>query len=272
MFEELFQSNTTTKTVHCEMTGKEAFLENMKVLTKIKGVINLRAFNNPEVDYSENLIYSTDRLPIKYFSKLHVPADLSGVLGDLFSIVNDDEDPDQSTALLSDRGLDIFMGRQLLKLVDYYKGIKLIQFPETMFFVAANDPSKYDVRIKTCENWGLQYLSIGKKYMYKKILRVKTERQNFDYPNFLRPPFDVAIGDSSERNRNGTAYIFETDRNFTSINLCSNESAVDYCGRNNAIIYYIDFMHRGELRVLTEYTVSINTNLQNDYKFRSSNI
>lgn len=272
MFDKLFKSRTDAKTVHCELTGKEASLENIRVLTKMKCVINIRALNNPEIDYSDKLIYSTGKKPIKFFSKLHVPSDLYSVVGDLFSIVDDEEDPDQSTALLSQRGLELFMGRQLLKLIDYLKTYPIIQFPETVFFVTANNPSECDVRAKTCENWGLQYVSVGKKYMYKKILRTRIEHEVFGYPGVLLPPFDVAVGDCSEKNPNGTGYMFETDRNFTSINLCCNESAVDYCRKNNTIVYYNDFINGGKLRVLTEHTVSINTNLQNDYKFRSSNI
>jgi hypothetical protein len=272
MFEKLFKSKPDTKTVHCEVTGNETSLEKTKVLTKIKGVINLRAFQNPQVDYSDKLIYSSGKPPMKYFSKLHVPSDLYGVLGDLFSVVDDEDDPDQSTALISDRGLDLFMGRQLLKLVDYLKSYELIQFPETMFWVAADEPSEFDVRTKTCDNWGVQYISVGKKYMYKKILKSKSERQVFGYPGILLPPYDVAVGDCAEKNPNGTGYMFQTDRNFTPINLCCNESAVDYCKKQNVLVYYNDFMNSGKLRLLTEHTVSINTNLQNDYKFRSSNI
>jgi hypothetical protein len=119
MFDKFFKTRTDNRTVHCEETGDEASLNNLRVLTKIKGVINLRAFRDPEVDYSDKLIYSVGKPPVKYFSKLHVPAKLYSVLGDLFSIVDDEDDPEQSTALLSDDGLDKFMGSELLKLCDY---------------------------------------------------------------------------------------------------------------------------------------------------------
>ena len=46
----------------------------------------------------------------------------------------------------------------------------------------------------------------------------------------------------------------------------------DYCKKNNSLVYFIDFMNGGKMRVLSEYTESINNNLQNHYKFRSSNI
>ena len=209
---------------------------------------------------------------MKYFSKLHVPSDLYEVVGDLFSIVDDDEDPDQTTALISDRGLDLFMGRQLFKLVGYLENYELIQFPETMFWVTADVPSEFNVRIKTCDNWGVQFISIGKKYMCKKILKEKTESQVFGYQSIILPPYDVGVGDCSEKNPNGTGYMFQTDRNFRPLSLCCNESAVDYCKKNNVLVYYNDFMNSGKLRLLTKHTVSINTNLQNEYKFRSSNI
>ena len=84
--------------------------------------------------------------------------------------------------------------------------------------------------------------------------------------------FNVGISDCTENNPNGTNYAFQTDKSFKKVNLCSNESAVDFCKQNNAIIYYNDFLNKGKLRVLTSQTEEINRNMKNPYLYRSSNI
>ena len=260
------------KTVHCEMNGLETSIEKTRVLTKISRVINLKLFQNSEIDFESKTIYSSNKSPIQYFVKLHTPPELLPMIGDLFGIVDDEDEVEQSTNILSDKGMDIFMGRQLMQLISYLDNYELIGFPETMFFVSANNMSDFDVKTKTCENWNIEYPSLGKKYMTKKILEQKKEKQTFGVRGVLLPPFDVGFSDCSAKNPNGIGYLFRTDRNFTSVNLCSNESAVDYCKKNNCLVYYTDFMNGGKMRVLSQYTPDINFNLQNDYKFRSSNL
>jgi hypothetical protein len=197
---------------------------------------------------------------------------LKQVLGELYAIVADEDEVEQSTHILSDEGINVFMGKQLIILIEYLQQYELINIPDTMFFVSANDTTNFKMQNKTCDNWGIGYPSLGKKYMVKKVLDSKTQSQTFGQPNILWPPFDVGVGDCSAKNPNGTGYLFKTDRNFVPINFCSNESAVDYCNKNNSLVYYTDFMNEGKMRLLTKYTESINKNLQNDYRFRSSNM
>lgn len=266
----------TKQTVHCEMNGKETSIDKTRVLTKISGVINLKMFDNPRVDDNQKVIHSDSKPPIKFYTKVHIPLELKGILGELYATVADEDEVEQTTHILSDEGINIFMGRQLIKLIDYLNQYELINFPDTMFFVSANDTSNFRIQNKTCDNWGTNYPSIGKKYVVKKILETKTEPMRFGYiglgSGVLWPGFDVAVSDVCEKNPNGTGYQFRTDKNFTPVNLCSNESAVDYCNKNNCIVYYTDFMNGGKMRILTKYTPDINAKLQNDYRFRSSNI
>lgn len=276
MTSDLF-GGETKKTVHCEMNGKETTIDKTRVLTKINGIINLQLFQNPEVDYAEKVIYSSNKPPINFYNQISTPADLKIIFGDLFSIVDDEDEVEQSTNILSDEGMKVFMGRQLMKIhPDYFKKYEVIKFPDTMFFVSANETSNFNTQNKVCDNWGVTYKSIGKKYFIKKILETKTETMRFGYMGLgsgvLWPGFDVGLSDVSEKNPNGNGYQFKTEKNFTTINLCSNESAVDYCIKNNCLAYYTDFMNGGKMRVLAEYTESINKNLQNDYRFRSSNL
>ena len=264
---------TSDKIVHCEKTGKETSINNTRVLTKISSVINLKMYNNARVDNNAKIIYSDNRAPLKFYTKLYTPEDLKVILGELYATVEDEDEVEQSTNILSDEGVKNLMGSQLIKLAPYLdKGYDRIIFPDTQFFVSANDLSNFKTQSKTCDNWGIAYPSLGKKYMVKKILETKTEKQTFGYMGLLPPSFDVAMGDCSAKNPNGTSYIFRTDRNFNPVNLCSNESAVDYCGKNNCIAYYTDFMNGGKMRTLSKYTPDINAKLQNIYRFRSSNL
>lgn len=259
----------TNKRVHCEQKGSETSLDKTRVVTKISGVINLKLFDNPQIDFEEKMIYSSNKPPIKFFSKLYIPTDLKPVLGDLFATVADEDELEQSTHILSDEGKKHLMGSQLIKLVTYLDKYELINFPDTMFFVSVDEISSYKTQSKTCENWGVEYPSLGRKYMIKKILDTKIEKP---FSGILWPGFDAGVNDTSAKNPNGTGYLFKTDRNFTPVNLCSNESAVEYCDKNNCLAYYTDFINGGKMRVLSKYTESINKNLQNDYRFRSSNI
>lgn len=262
--------------VHCERIGKETSINKTRVLTKVNGIINLKLFQNPEIDFEEKIIYSSNREPINFFSKIHTPADLRFILGDLFVMVNDEDDVEQSTSILSDEGIDHLMGSQLIKLLSYLREYEILQFPETMFFVTANNISDFNVNTKTCDNWGIKYPSVGNKYVMKKIHETKKESMKFGYfgvgHGVLWPGFDVAVSDVSAENLDGTGYQFRTDKNFTPVNICSNESAVDFCNKQNCIIYFSDFLNEGKMRVLTKYTPDINAKLKNDYRFRSSNI
>jgi hypothetical protein len=266
----------TANKVHCEENGKETSIDKTRVLTKMDGIISLKDFQNPEIDFEKKTIYSSNKPPIKFFVKVNTPVDLNPILGDLFVTVDDEDEAEQTTSILSDEGMRMFMGRQLIKLIREFEDNDVIKFPETMFFVSVNDISNFTTQVNTCNNWGNKYPSIGKKYIIKKILETKIEPMKFGFVGFgngvLWPGFNVAVSNVSEKNPNGFGYQFKTDNTFTSINLCSNESAVDYCEKNNCIIYYTDFMNGGKMRILTKYTPEINANLQNDYVFRSSNL
>jgi len=266
----------TEKKVHCERFGKETSIDKTRVLTKMNGVINLKLFQNPEIDFEEKTIYSSNKPPIKFFAKIHIPNDLKPILGDLFVMVDDEDEVEQSTSILSDEGMNHLMGNQLLKLGSYLKDYELIKFPDTMFFVSANNVSDIKTQTKTCDNWKIDYPSVGKKYVMKKIQETRKETMKFGYIGLghgvLMPGFDVAVSDVSAKNPDGTGYQFRTDKNFTQVNLCSNESAVDFCNKQNCIVYFTDFLNEGKMRVLTQYTPDINAKLQNDYRFRSSNL
>ncbi len=258
--------------VHCEYYGSVSSIEKTRAITKINGVINLRMFRNPIVDTSKKLIFSENKEPIKYFQKMFIPDDLKAECDDLYSWVDDPDDIEQSTAILSDKGVRYLMGSQLVKLIGYLNEYDLIQFPDDAFFFAIDEISKFKHQIKKCDNWGIEYPSLGRKYQVKEIIHQKSEKEIWGRPGILWPGFDVRIGDCSADNPNGTGYLFATKREFMPRSFCSNESAVDYCIKNNVLVFYIDYLNKAKMRVLSPFTESININLQNPHKFRSSNI
>lgn len=272
MFEKLFgKTQNESKSIHCEITGNETSIENAVALVKIDGVIALKNFNNPSVDFDRKEILSADKPPLKFYSELFVPEDLKPIFGRIFSIINDEDEIEQSTAIMSAEGKKVFSGQKLLPLMEHINnGIELLQIPPSMFFAVVD--TNVSLKNKSCENWQTDFKGLGKKYRYKKILDEKRERQTFGMPGMLVPGYDVAVGDCSQKNPNGTGYMYKTDGSFKPIELCCNESAVSFCKKNKAIVYYNDFLNNGKLRVLTPVTESINRNLQNPYLFRSSNI
>jgi hypothetical protein len=266
----------STNKYHCEKNGKETSIEKTRVLTKINGIINLKLFQNPEIDFEQKTILSLNKPPIKFFTKINTPPDLKEIIGDLFATVEDSDEPEQSTCILSDEGIKYLMGSQLIKLIPHLKNYELIKFPEKMFFVSANNTDNFNPQTKKCENCGINYPSVGKKYMSKLIFETYKETIKLGHlqlsNGILKYGFDVAFSDVSEKNPNGTLYQFKTDNNFKAVNLCSNECSIEYCNKNNCIIYYIDLMNGGKMRILSKYTPDINEKLQNLYKFRSSSI
>ncbi len=141
-----------------------------------------------------------------------------------------------------------------------------------MFFVSATNPTISNSSQKKCDSCGLSYSSVGKKYMSKKVLNERKEPGRFGVQGLLWPGFDVGFSDLSDKHPIGTGYLFEKGKTFNSLSLCSNESAVDYCKQKGVLVYYNDFANNGKFGILSKYTESINTNLQNDYKYRSSNL
>ncbi len=260
-----------SRIVHCEETGKQGTLDNNVLLTKIDGVIVFNNFNNPTLDSENKIIKPIDKPPIRYNFEIYVPDDLRPVFGRLFAFIEDEEDMEQSTALMSLEGQRIFSGKRIIPFIEHIKNrIEFIKLPSSVFFpVIDNTSPKKNLN---CENWGVSYYGTGNKYKYKEIIDIKIEQQRFGMPGILWPGYDVAVGDCSANNPIGTGYQFKTAGQFKSISLCCNESAVDFCKKNNCIVYYNDFLNDGKLRLLTEYTVSINQNLKNSYLYRSSNI
>lgn len=271
MFNKLFGSTSNqSKTVHCEITGKVSSLSDTVVLTKINGIIALKNFDNPEVDEDEQMIHSSTKPSLKYYSEIEVPTDLKGLFGRIFSIVDDEDELEQTTAIISGEGKRLFTGQKLAPFVDYVKQYEMIRLPDTMFMAIIDNQAKTQEQI--CDSWKVTFNTTGKKYRFKKILQEKKEKQTFGMPGFLHPGFDVAVGDCSAKNPQGTGYQFKTDSTFQSINLSCNESAVDFCINNKSLVYYNDFLNNGKLRILSSYTEDINRKLQNSYLFRSSNM
>jgi hypothetical protein len=265
------KSQNESKSVHCEVTGNKTTIENTVALVKIDGVIALKNFNNPSVDFDRKEIQSMDKPPLKFYSELIVPEDLKPIFGRLFSIIDDEDEMEHSTAIMSAEGIKIFSGKQLSPLIEHIQnGTELLQIPPSMFFAVID--TVVLLKSKTCENWQISFDGLGKKYRFKNILEEKRETQTFGIPGILMPGYDLAVSDCSQKNPNGTGYMYKTDGSFKSVDLCSNESAVSFCKKNYAIVYYNDFLNNGKLRVLTSETENINKNLQNSYLFRSLNI
>ncbi len=272
MINKLFgKSSSNTHSVYCEITGDETALDNTVVLTKIDGVIALNNFNNPSIDFDNKIIKPIDKPPINFYSEIFVPEELKPIVGGIFSIVNDEDDIEQSTAIMSQKGQDVFSGQKLLPFFEHISnGVELLQIPSTMFFAIIDTIEAG--KDKKCKNWDVNYKGIGRKYMCKSIHKELKENQTFGMPGILKPGFNVAVSDCSQKNPNGTGYLYKTDGTFNPIDLCCNESAVSFCIKNQALVYYNDFLKDGKLRILTPETERINRNLQNPHLFRSSNI
>jgi hypothetical protein len=270
MFEKIFGSSRPAKSVHCEITGNPCTLSETVVLTRIKGVIFLKNIPNADLDERQRIITS-GRQQLDYYSEISVPNKLKSVLGRVFSMVGDDpDDIEQTTAVISESGKEIYANQILRSFVNYCDEYTGLHIPDDQFIsVIVN---KSDSRAKNCVNWGLEYESVGTKYRLKKILEERREKEQFGKIGLLIPGFEVAIGDCCEKNPNGTSYQFKTENKFEKLDLCCNESAVDYCKSHKSLIYYTDFINKGKIRVLSPYTEDINRKLQNNYLFRSSNI
>ncbi|MBI1228338.1 MAG: hypothetical protein GC192_24095 [Bacteroidetes bacterium] len=271
MFNKLFRSTSKdAKEVSCEITGKSATLDDTVSLVKINGVIITKNFQNPEIDFESKTIYSATKPPIKFYREILVPNELKPVFGRLFAMVDDEDEVEKSTGIASEEGINRFTGESLLPLIQYVQQAEVLQIPESMFFAII---SKEESLVKkNCENWNLEFKGIGRKYMSKNILDTRKVKQQYGVPGILLPGWDVGISDVAQKHPQGNGYFFKTDKTFKPIDLCSNESAVDYCKKNNVLIYYNDFLNKGKLRLLSEYTPEINRHLQNANLYRSSNI
>jgi len=255
------------KKTHCEITGFETSIENTVALVKIDGVIALKNLDKPIIDFEKKIIYSKGKKPVNFYSEVFVPKDLKQIFGKIFSIVNDVDDIEQSTAVMSNDGQDLFSGQKLFAFMkDINDGIQIINIPSTLFFPVIDSETK--LVSKQCENWDINYSGLHGKYRYKKI--IKENREQF-IPGVLMPGYDIAVSDRSDLNPNGKDYHFKTDSKFNSLDVCCNESAVSFCEKNFTIVYYNDFINNGKLRILIPETVKLNLNLQNAYLYRSLN-
>ena len=77
-----------SKKVHCEITGTETSIDNTVVLVKIDGVIALKNFTNPIVDFEDKIIQSSGKPPLNFYSEIFVPDDLKQIFGRMFSIMS----------------------------------------------------------------------------------------------------------------------------------------------------------------------------------------
>ncbi|AHM63233.1 hypothetical protein D770_24940 [Flammeovirgaceae bacterium 311] len=259
-----------SRDVNCEITGLASALSETVVLTKVNGIIVLKNFDNPQVDALNKTIYSSSKPPLKYYAEINVPDPLKGKMGRLFSFVDDEDELEQSTAILSKAGREIHTMNQLVPFLNYVDQYQYLKLPETMFMAIVDVEARTST--KFCDSWAINFNSAGKKFYYKKILAEKRESQTFGTPGVLMPGYDLAFGDCSQKNPHGTGYLFKTDNTFHNANFSCNESAVEFCKNNNCLVYFMDFLNQGKLRVLSRYTEDINKKLQNPYLFRSSNI
>ena len=273
MFKNLFGKNThkTEKKVHCEITGAEAQINDTKALVRINGIIPLKNLINPKIDFENKVIHPDGKPPLKFYSELIVPDDLKIFFGPIYSIIDDLDDIESSTTILSEEGQNMFSGQGLIIFAKHIEnGAEVIKIPETMFHAVIDTQSSF--KNVECANWKVNYNSKGSKYRFKNIVKKMECDVEYGYPMPLFPSFDIGVSDCSDKNPKGTNYLFSTDNSYQKINLCCNESAVEFCKKNNTIVYYNDFLNKGKLRVLTSHTESINKKLQNKYLFRSSNI
>ena len=219
--------STQNPIVHCEIKGDKTELTNTVVLTKVNGIFISKNFVNSRINSEEKILYSDNKPPVNFYEQLEVPYELDSVLGSLFATVEDIEDPEQSTAILSAEGLNIFMGRQLVKLINYASQYEHISIPETMFFVSATRNTQ-NAKLKTCQTCESSYYSTGRKYLSKKILMEKVVPGKFGELGILWPGFDVAFTDLSDKHPIGNGYMFSLEKNFIPNIFCSNDCAVSY--------------------------------------------
>lgn len=266
----MFNKEIATK-VHCEITGEEVLINQTTALVRINGIIAFKNLRNPKIDLENKIIHADGKPSLKFYSEIYVPEGLKDVVGPIYSIIDDADDIESSSAIFSEEGKKMFSGQGLLIFEKYLEsGAEVIRVPDTMFHTVIDTQSS--IRIIKCENWNINYKSVGSKYRFKNIRNEMKIDVEFGNPMPLPAAFDVAISDCTEKNKNGSNYMFSTDKSYQKINLCSNESAVDFCKKNDTIVFYNDFLNKGKLRLLTSYTERINRNMKNPYLFRSSNI
>jgi len=269
MFKKLFQTNENHD-VACEMSGRKVDIVNTVSLVRIHEIIIAKNIPNAIIDTNAKAIYAENKRPLHYYQEIIIPEEFRFMFGRLFVNIEDEDEIEASTAILSEHGINGFSFNSLQHIMPYLDKHVILKLPNTMFFAIVSREEQ--IHKKICENWNVEYSGYGKKYMSKKILDFKRDSQELGMLSILLPGWDVGFTDVNQKNPKGNNYEFKTDKKFIPINLCSNESAVEYCKKNNVLIYYNDFLNGGKLRVLSEYTPETNRNMKNPYLYRSSNI
>jgi hypothetical protein len=259
--------NEKIKSVHCELSGEVATLKDLKVLTKIDGIINLKLFVNPKIDWNNKVINSDKLPPVKFYSEIEIPEYLKHFCTNLFSFVDDETQIEKSTHIISQESELSYMSKKIMNIIPYLESYEKIQFSKSAFWVVKN----VLLDKLNCENCNIEYNSIGIKYRSSKINKIEIEKQNIKGLN-LNKGYDLAVTDCCDKYPNGTVYFYKVDFNMTPINLCSNECAVDFCDKNNSLVFIKDNLIDGNVRVLCKHTKDINLNLENEYLYRSIKI
>lgn len=122
------KSQNENKSVHCEVSGTETIIENTVALVNINGLIAMKNLNNPSVDFNRKEIQTVDKPSLKFYSELVVPEDLKPIFGRLFSIIDDEDELEHSTVIMSEFGEKSFSGRALLPLPGHINRIILPKY------------------------------------------------------------------------------------------------------------------------------------------------
>lgn len=272
MLHKFFQSFTKKKHQYsCEKTGDECVLEDTKVLTRINAVFTTKHMKNIRVMMNERKIYSDTKPPISFYAKMELPRAIENTLGETYFTIADENDIEETTALLAEHGKLAVLIQQTARFAHYFENNDRVEFPETHFFFNVSDLKVYQPNA-TCQCCHKSYYAVNNKYRFKKILETKQQAGEFGNIGIIFPGFDSGVSDISDKNRKGTYYFFKTDKAFNKVNLCSNECAVEYCKINKVAVYFNDFINGGKLRMLVEQTPQINEAIKNSYKYRSSNL
>ena len=111
MLNKLFinKPDESSKKVHCEITGAETDINNNTALVRINGIIALKNLTNPRIDFSAKKIHSDGKPSLDFYSELMVPEDLKDFFGQVFSIIDDLDEIEKSTAILSAEGKKYFL-------------------------------------------------------------------------------------------------------------------------------------------------------------------
>lgn len=188
MFDKIFKKKENlripNKTVHCEITGQVTDISNTIGLAKINGILLVKNFRNPRIDLNSKLLFSDGKPPQKFYSELEIPDELKRIFGPLLSVVDDEDEIEQSTAIMSLTGRELFIGQGLIPFIKHFENDNQgVRIPDTMFHCIIDN----NVFLKNCEceNWNINYKTAGNKYRFKKILKEKKEKQTYGMPNIL---------------------------------------------------------------------------------------